>query len=106
MDELFDTRSGHLQTVIMLANVIETRDPYTAGHLERVRRLALNQAFALDWKNEDILILEFGAILHYIGKIIVPSRVLRKTGPLDEEEWKLMRQHPEMGQRCWKVWII
>jgi putative two-component system response regulator len=99
MVELFDTRAAHLQTVIMLANVIETRDPYTAGHLERVRRLALNLSFALNWTNEDVAVLEFGAILHDIGKIIVPSLVLKKTGPLDEEEWKLMRQHPEAGAR-------
>ncbi len=97
--ELFDTRAAHLQTVIMLANVIEARDPYTAGHLERVRRLALNLAFALNWKTEDIAILEFGAILHDIGKMIVPSNVLKKTGPLTEEEWKLMRQHPQAGAK-------
>jgi len=97
--ELFDTRAAHLQTVIMLANVIETRDPYTAGHLERVRRLALNLAFALNWNTEDIAILEFGAILHDIGKIVVPSQVLKKTGPLTKEEWKLMRQHPEAGAK-------
>ena len=97
--ELFDTRSAHLQTVIMLANVIETRDPYTGGHLERVRRLALSLAFALNWNTEDIAILEFGAILHDIGKIVVPSQVLKKTGPLTKEEWKLMRQHPEVGAK-------
>lgn len=97
--ELFDTRVAHLQTVTMLANVIEMRDPYTAGHLERVRRLALNLAFALDWPLEKIAILEFGAILHDIGKIIVPSHVLKKTGPLDEEEWRLMRQHPIAGAK-------
>ena len=97
--ELFDTRVAHLQTVIMLANVIETRDPYTAGHLERVRRLALNLSFALSWNTEDIAILELGAILHDIGKIVVPSQVLKKTGPLDKEEWKLMRQHPEAGAK-------
>jgi putative two-component system response regulator len=77
----------------------ELRDPYTAGHLERVRRLALNLAFALNWSNEDIAILEFGAILHDVGKIIVPSLVLKKTGPLNEEEWKLMRKHPEVGAK-------
>ncbi len=97
--ELFNTRSAHLQTVIMLANVIETRDPYTAGHLERVRRLALNLAFALNWNTEDMAILEFGAILHDIGKIVVPSHVLKKTGPLTEEEWLLMRQHPVIGAK-------
>ncbi len=97
--ELFDTRSAHLQTVIMLANVIETRDPYTAGHLERVRRLALNLAFAMNWNTEDLAILEFGAILHDIGKIVVPSQVLKKTGPLTKEEWVLMRQHPQIGAK-------
>jgi putative two-component system response regulator len=97
--ELFDTRSAHLQTVTMLANVIETRDPYTAGHLERVRRLALNLAFALNWNTEEIAILELGAILHDVGKIVVPSQVLKKTGPLTKEEWKLMRQHPEIGAK-------
>jgi putative two-component system response regulator len=97
--ELFDTRIAHLQTVIMLANVIETRDPCTAGHLERVRRLALNLSFALNWNTEDIAILELGAILHDIGKIVVPSQVLKKKGPLDKEEWKLMRQHPEAGAK-------
>ena len=97
--ELFDSRTAHLQTVIMLANVIEARDPYTAGHIERVRRLALNLAFALDWTNEQIVILEFGAILHDIGKIIVPSQILKKTGPLDETEWKLIRRHPEEGAK-------
>jgi putative two-component system response regulator len=97
--ELFDTRSAHLQTVIMLANTIEARDPYTAGHLERVRRLAISLAFALDWKTEDIAILEFGAILHDVGKIIVPSNVLKKTGPLTDAEWKVMRQHPEAGAK-------
>jgi putative two-component system response regulator len=99
MVELFDTRSAHLQTVIMLANVIEARDPYTAGHLERVRNLALRLAYALGWTNEEIIILEFGAILHDVGKIIVPSRVLKKSGPLDEDEWKMMRQHPEAGAK-------
>ncbi len=97
--ELFDTRAAHLQTVTMLANVIEARDPYTAGHLERVRRLALNLALALNWSVEDTAILELGAILHDIGKIAVPSKVLKKTGPLDKEEWKLMRQHPEVGAK-------
>jgi putative two-component system response regulator len=97
--EFFDTRAAHLQTVIMLANVIEARDPYTAGHLERVRRLALNLAFALNWNQEEIAILEFGAILHDIGKITVPSHMLKKTGPLDDEEWKLMRKHPETGAK-------
>jgi putative two-component system response regulator len=99
MVEMFDTRTAHLQTVTMLANVIEARDPYTAGHLERVRSLALRMAFALGWTNEEVVILEFGSILHDIGKIVVPSKILKKSGPLDEAEWKLIRQHPEVGAK-------
>jgi putative two-component system response regulator len=97
--ELFDTRSAHLQTVSMLANVIEARDPYTAGHVERVRRIALNLAFSLNWSEEDIAILEFGAIMHDIGKISIPTSVLKKTGPLTEQEWNVMRQHPHFGAK-------
>jgi putative two-component system response regulator len=97
--EIFDTRTAHLQTVIMLANVIETRDPYTAGHVERVRKLALHLAFAMNWAQEEIAVLEFGAILHDVGKIIVPRVVLKKTGPLNVDEWALMRQHPQAGAR-------
>lgn len=104
--ELFDTRTAHLQTVIMLATVIETRDPYTAGHLERVRQLALNLAFSLNRNIEDVAILEFGAILHDIGRFAVPSQVLKKTGPLSKGEWVLMRQHPKMARKCWKKSII
>jgi len=95
--ELFDTRAAHLQTVVMLGNVIEARDPYTAGHVDRVRRLALSLGFALNWNAEEIAILEFGAVLHDIGKIMVPRSVLTTAGPLDDEEWDLMRQHPQVG---------
>jgi putative two-component system response regulator len=97
--ELFDTRTAHLQTVSMLANVIESRDPYTAGHVERVSRLALNLAYALEWSEEDIVILEFGAIMHDIGKITIPASLLTKTGPLTETEWNIMRQHPQAGAK-------
>ena len=95
--ELFDTRAAHLQTVVMLGNVIEARDPYTAGHVDRVRRLALSLGFALNWNAEAIAILEFGAVLHDIGKTMVPRYVLTKAGPLDDEEWELMHQHPQAG---------
>jgi len=97
--ELFDTRSAHLQTVLMLSNVIEIRDPYTAGHIERVRRLSLNLAFALNWSEEDIAILEFGAMLHDVGKITIPASLLKKTGPLTEKEWDVMRLHPQAGAK-------
>jgi putative two-component system response regulator len=94
---LFDTRTAHLQTVVMLTNVIEARDPYTAGHVDRVQRQALSLGSALGWKSEEIAILEFGAILHDIGKIMVPRNVLTKTASLTDNEWVVMRLHPQVG---------
>lgn len=97
MIELFDTRAAHLQTVLMLANVIEARDQYTRGHVERVQLYGLMLARTLGWGHEAIAILEFGALLHDIGKVLVPSHVLNKTGKLSDEEYAILRRHPETG---------
>jgi putative two-component system response regulator len=95
--ERFDTRAAHLQTVLMLANVIEARDLSTRGHVERVQRLGLELAQALGWPAEALAVLEYGALLHDIGKILVPRSVLNKPGPLDPAEWALLKRHPEEG---------
>jgi putative two-component system response regulator len=95
--ELFDTRSAHVQTVTMLANVIEARDQYTGGHVQRVQRYALLLAHALAWGAEAVSVLEFGALLHDIGKILVPRTVLNKPKKLASAEWALLRRHPEVG---------
>jgi len=81
----------------MLANVIEARDSYTAGHAERVCNLAINLATELNWSREALGILELGAILHDVGKINIPVKILKKTGPLNEIEWNTMRRHPLAG---------
>jgi putative two-component system response regulator len=97
--ELFDSRAAHLQTVTLLANAIEARDSYTRGHVERVRLYALDLAKALKWSGDSLTILEFGAILHDIGKVSVPEHILNKTGPLVADEWAIMKQHPTIGAR-------
>lgn len=97
--ELFNTRAAHLQTVTLLANAIEARDQYTRGHVERVTAYALRLAHALKWNAEALAILEFGALLHDIGKIQVPEHILNKPGPLTADEWAVMRRHPEVGAR-------
>jgi putative two-component system response regulator len=99
MVELFDSRAAHLQTVTLLANAIEARDKYTRGHVERVRQYALELAQALKWGADSLIILEFGAILHDIGKVGVPEQILNKTGPLVADEWEIMKQHPTIGAR-------
>lgn len=88
-----------LQTVNVLANTIEGRDPYTRGHVERVAALARHFGLALGWSVEQMHVLEFGARLHDIGKVIVPDHVLKKQGALTEEEWFIMKQHTVAGAK-------
>lgn len=95
--ELFDSRSAHVQTVLMLANVIEVRDEYTRGHIERVQKYAMGLAEALGWDTEALAILEFGALLHDIGKVVVPRAILNKPAHLTPSEWAVMREHPTVG---------
>jgi putative two-component system response regulator len=90
---------AYFETVNVLANAIEGRDPLTRGHVERVAAYAAQMARALGWSIEELRTLDFGARLHDIGKIIVPDHVLKKSGPLTESEWGLMKQHPEAGAR-------
>ncbi len=97
--ELFDTRTAHLQTVTLLANAIEARDNYTRGHVERVRSYAKDLAHALKWGVDALIILEFGALLHDIGKVGVPEHVLNKAAALNPDEWDIMKQHPTMGAK-------
>jgi putative two-component system response regulator len=95
--ERFDTRAAHLQTVLMIANVIEARDQTTRGHVERVQQLAMELSRALEWSAEALAVLEFGALLHDIGKILVPRSILNKPGRLTPAEWEVLKRHPEDG---------
>jgi putative two-component system response regulator len=90
---------AYLDTVNVLANTIEGRDPYTRGHVDRVAAYARRLAEALGWGPEHLRTLEFGARLHDIGKIIIPDHILKKNGPLTESEWAYMREHPSAGAK-------
>jgi HD-GYP domain-containing protein (c-di-GMP phosphodiesterase class II) len=81
----------------MLSNTIEARDRNTRGHVERVQRYALALARALHWDDEALAVLEFGALLHDMGKILVPRAILNKPGHLSPAEWEVLRRHPEEG---------
>ncbi|AEG33426.1 putative PAS/PAC sensor protein [Thermus thermophilus SG0.5JP17-16] len=76
------------------AKAVELRDQETAGHTERVTALTLRLAEALGVPEEDLDDLRRGAILHDVGKIAIPDRILLKPGPLTEEEWAVMKLHP------------
>ncbi|HET6614147.1 MAG TPA: HD domain-containing phosphohydrolase [Kofleriaceae bacterium] len=85
------------QALFGLAEAIEAKDPYTKGHCGRVAGYTLILAQEAGYPEDDLETLEFGAFLHDIGKIGVRDAVLLKPGPLDEEEWLHMRQHPVKG---------
>jgi putative two-component system response regulator len=90
---------AYLETVNVLANVIEGRDPHTHGHVERVTDYARRLAEKMRWSGDVLRMLEFGARLHDIGKIVVPDQVLKKPGPLTDPEWVLMKSHAEAGAK-------
>jgi putative nucleotidyltransferase with HDIG domain len=85
---------GHMQLIRGLAQSIDAKDPYTAGHTSRVAQYSVRIASALGLDDATRREIEHGALLHDIGKIGVPDAVLTKPGPLDDDEWAAMRQHP------------
>ncbi len=97
--EIAQISHAYLETVNVLANSIEGRDRYTGGHVERVAIYARKLALLLGWPESEMRRLEFGARLHDIGKITVPDQVLNKDGPVDEDEWNLMKQHTVAGAK-------
>src|SRR5579884_1702612 len=92
-----ELRRSYMATVRALSNAVEARDAYTGKHAERVTAYALELARALGIELSDNAEIEFGFLLHDIGKVAVPDAILFKAGGLTDEEQALMRQHPLVG---------
>ena len=90
---------AYVESVGSLANALDARDPYTAGHSHRVSELACATARALGIDAVELDEIRIGALLHDIGKIGISDTVLQKPGRLTDEEFALIRQHPEIGRR-------
>jgi putative nucleotidyltransferase with HDIG domain len=97
-----DLRRSFTDTVRVITNAVEARDPYTAGHTERVTHIARAMAQELGWTREQLDILEIGALLHDIGKIGVADLILRKPGLLTKDEYTEMQRHPVLGAQMLK----
>jgi len=82
-----------------LLTALNTRHTETEGHSERVTAYTMVLAEQLGVSEEDLYHIERGALLHDVGKIGVPDRILHKPGPLTREEWEEMRRHPAIGHR-------
>jgi putative nucleotidyltransferase with HDIG domain len=87
-------KKTHLDTIAALSRSMEAKDYYTGGHTERVADIAVALARRLGIKGAELEAIAVGALLHDIGKIGIPERILHKPAALDDEEWKVIREHP------------
>ena len=86
-----------LQVVRTLAHTIDAKDDYTNGHSTRVAEYAVILATALGWSEEDIRNLHYAALLHDIGKIVVPDTILNKPSRLTDVEYEIIKSHTTIG---------
>ena len=93
-DQLEQTES----VIFALARAVEAKDSYTKEHILRIANYAERLGRALNLESQEILAIRYGGILHDIGKIGVSEAILRKPGPLTEQEWLEIRKHPIIGE--------
>lgn len=92
-------KETYVSTLKALAEATDARDSYTQGHSERVAQYAVLTARELLLSESEINSLEQAALLHDIGKIGVPDNILHKKEPFNEDDWQIMKKHPEHSQR-------
>ncbi|MGW8061570.1 HD-GYP domain-containing protein [Streptomyces ziwulingensis] len=90
-------RAAHQATIRALVQAVDIKDGYTRGHSERVGQASMMIARELGMDDERVETLRFAGILHDVGKLGVPTRLLRKDGPLTPEERRVIELHPEYG---------
>jgi HD-GYP domain-containing protein (c-di-GMP phosphodiesterase class II) len=103
--QLFENLQGSNEQLMMAydetiegwSRAMDLRDKETEGHTRRVTEMTQQLATSMGFGPEDLVHIRRGALLHDIGKIGVPDEILRKPGPLTEEEWVSMRQHPQLA---------
>ena len=95
-----EIEESYQMTLASLCASLDMRDQETEGHSLRVTQLAVALAQEMGMRKEQLKTLEYGALLHDLGKIGVADAVLRKPGPLNDEEWAEMRKHPMLGYQA------
>jgi HD-GYP domain-containing protein (c-di-GMP phosphodiesterase class II) len=99
MEQLIELNDAYRGTALVLGDVVEADDSYTGEHCRGVVRLAIDVARALSLDAERCRNVEFGALLHDVGKIAIPNDIINKPGQLDEQEWATVKMHTIEGQR-------
>ena len=92
-----DLEKGYIETIRALANSIDAKDSYTRGHSQRVTEYSVDVAREMGLDEEEVARIQFGGILHDIGKIGIKEKVLGKAAPLTDEEYEYMKTHPLLG---------
>jgi putative nucleotidyltransferase with HDIG domain len=99
MEQTLELGRAYRGTALLLRDVLEEDDEYTGRHTEDVVGLSVAVAEEMGVDEEIRRATEFGALLHDIGKIAIPDEIINKPGPLDDDEWALMKTHTVEGQR-------
>jgi len=98
--QAYDTlEATYDQTLASLASALDARDRETEGHSKRVSNFVVRLGKFIGISNEQLKVLERGSILHDIGKIGISDTILHKPGPLTEQEWEIMKMHPDIGAK-------
>jgi len=92
-------QSAMSSTIDAISIIVESRDPYTAGHQRRVAQLAMAVAGELGLSEERIDLIRMGSLIHDIGKIYIPAEILTKPGRLNDIEFAMMKSHPTVGYK-------
>jgi len=82
------------QTIEIIGDIVEKRDPYTAGHQRRVSKLAMEIAKDLGLPDKQLEILKFSSLIHDLGKIVIPASILSRPGKLSDIEMEMIKSHP------------
>ncbi|MFN7915319.1 MAG: HD domain-containing protein [Vicinamibacterales bacterium] len=93
------TEAAYASAIRALAAALDARDPYTAGHSERVSVFSVAIGRVMGLPDSELDVLRLGALLHDIGKIGIPDEILRKPGPLTDAEFEVIMEHPTVGAR-------
>jgi putative nucleotidyltransferase with HDIG domain len=99
VDQTLELSSAYRGTALLLGDVIGEDDEYTGEHTQGVVELSLRVGDELGVDEETRRAVEFGALLHDIGKIAIPNSIINKPGKLDDAEWAVMKTHTVEGQR-------
>jgi diguanylate cyclase (GGDEF)-like protein/putative nucleotidyltransferase with HDIG domain len=97
--EISDGGKWVVERARALIEPLESRDPYIGDHLRSVSRLALRTGLKMSLPSDQLDALTLGALLHDVGKIGVPDRILQKPGRLTDEEYQVIKRHPVLGAR-------